>query len=201
MRKALLLVAVVVICGSVRPAEAARVAVFGDPSFIDPTPADQGGEFEAIKASLGGLGHTVQGFTGTSFAAWKAVLDTSEVLVIPEQENGDLNPALSDTARAVIAAFVLRGHGLIACGDGGGRVATLLNALFGFNVGLTGSSTSGSAALLAGAVGTAFESGPANLVIADETTTLNTLPPDPSTSTTSAAGPWRSPRRWGRPGA
>jgi hypothetical protein len=63
VHKTVLLLAVVLAVAAV--AQAATVAVYDDPTFVD-TSDDTGAEADNVQASLVSFGHTVKRFDGTS---------------------------------------------------------------------------------------------------------------------------------------
>jgi Ca2+-binding RTX toxin-like protein len=159
-------------------AQAATVAVFDDPAFVDTTNAAPDGESDNLQASLTAKGHTVKAFNGITAAAFSTALAGSTVLVIPEQEVADLAPALSGDAVHVIRGFVASGGGLILGGDvsfgSGTGSASLLDRVFGIVV--TEGIGPGTTTKQAGAAGTALAGGPASLPQNDGTNFLTGLP-------------------------
>src|ERR1051326_2165234 len=75
-----------------------NVAVFDNNSFVDTSSGSFFAESDNIQASLSSLGHTVNTFTGITAADFAAAEAGSDLLLIPEQENGALAPALSGAA-------------------------------------------------------------------------------------------------------
>jgi len=157
-------------------APAAEVVVFDNPSYVD-SGNSSSSESDNVQASLVALGHTVTTFTGITDGDFTAALAGKDVLVIPETENGNLAPALSPAARAVIANFVAAGGGLVKHGH---RTSDedVLDAVFGFSISTATTSTTTSS-LTAAAAGTAFAGGPATLPANNATSALVTasLPP------------------------
>src|SRR5688500_14035003 len=93
-----------------------NVAVFDNGSFVDTFSGGTGAESDNVQASLASLGHTVSVFTGTSASAINSALAGKDVLLIPEQERGNLVAALDPAARAAIQNFVSNGGGLVIHG-------------------------------------------------------------------------------------
>lgn len=147
----------------------AVVAVFDDAAYVD-TSGGISDESDTIQAALTAAGHTVQTFSGITKADFLAGLSGAAVLVIPELENGDLNAALSTSARTLLQDFVQGGGGLIVAGDSGSNDTALLNAILGATIadgGASGLSTIGGAAS-----GTPFAGGPATLPNNNQVSTL-----------------------------
>jgi hypothetical protein len=149
------------------------VSVFDDPVYVD-TSNNSGAESDNVQASLRSLGFTVTTFTNIAAAA-----ATNKILLIPEQENAALGPALGAGNRAALSNFVVRGGLLIVHGSDSGRTAGLLNSVFGFAVTETGQGFLGTMFLTNGATGTAFADDSTSIPINDGSTTLlrNSLPP------------------------
>lgn len=139
-------------------AEAARVALFNDPTYVDTTPTT--GEAETLRASLVQQGHSVKVFTGISSAAWRGALAGRELLVIPELEAGDLAAALPQAAEHTLRSYVATGGGL-ATFDSPANTTSLLNSLFGFS--LAAATDSPPYARQSGLGGTSYVGGPASL--------------------------------------
>lgn len=107
-------------------------------------------------------------FTGTIDTDFTATLAGQDILIVPELENNNLGPAMSESAKAAIALYVSSGHLLIKHGFSTWD-PIFLNAVFGFA--LT-SGYSGTAAVTLAAAGTAFAGGPASLPWNDGTNGL-----------------------------
>src|SRR5688572_24757319 len=90
----------------------ANVVVFDNSSFVDTTGGSQA-ESDAVQASLVQLGHAVTTFTDFTDTGFSAAVSGKDILLIPEQENGQLGPSLSAAAKTVIQNFVNSGKGLI----------------------------------------------------------------------------------------
>ena len=103
------------------------VAVFDDPAFVD-TVADSGDpwpESDMVQASL-----TNYGIPKITFTDFATVLETSPVIVIPEQEFGDLAAALPGPTVSAIRTFLNWGGTLVVHGsDANANASTLLNAI------------------------------------------------------------------------
>lgn len=78
-------------------AQAATVAVFDDPTYVD-TAGVLGSESDNLQGALTAAGHTVKAFNGISATAFSTGLAGATVLVIPEREVAPLAPDLSDDA-------------------------------------------------------------------------------------------------------
>ncbi len=139
--------------------DAARVAVFDAPGFVDTTGGPTA-ESDTLQASLASFGHEVVRFSATRAAGIEAALAGAAAVVYPELENGDLAAVLGDGARAVLADFVAAGGGFIIAGTNDERAPALHNAIFGFS--LT-SGVVGESVITPAAAGTGFEGGPSPL--------------------------------------
>lgn len=136
-------------------AHAAPVLVFDNPAIVDSN-GGYAAESDTIQASLAAAGHTVTTFTSLTAAGISAALAGQSILVLPEQERGDLGGALDAAARDAIKSFVQAGGGLIVSAD----YQNTLNEIFGFSlVGAFG----GNSFITGAAAGTAFAGGPAFL--------------------------------------
>ena len=156
-------------------ASAATVAVFDDDAYVD---SDQnigfGAESDNIQASIAAKGHTVRAFTGITATNFSFALAGAKVLVIPEQENGELAPDLSGDAVHIIRSYVASGGGLIISNNSSTNAATFLNRVFGISV--TEGSGPGITTKQATAAGTNFAGGPGTLPENDGTNFLTGLP-------------------------
>ena len=155
------------------PAEAARIAFFNDPAFVDMT-----AEGPRLQTALQAAGHTLTLFQGTALTAWTNALAGNDVLVIPELEIGDLQNNLPIETRQFIAGYVLSGNGLLTISDFNGNMTLFLNSMFG--LGITFAVPGGASALNgSGVAGTPFAGGPANLPSSEATSgyTTASLPP------------------------
>jgi hypothetical protein len=142
------------------PAEAARVAVFDNPAYVDTSSRNEQAESDSIQASLAWLGHRVTPFEATEAAAIQSAIGAASVVVIPELENRDLASALSEAALGVLRNFVLRGGQLLVHGTSDQRAPNLLNTLFGWRV---TSGTVGNATIGPDAPGTPFAGAPSRI--------------------------------------
>ena len=163
-------------------AHAAQIALFDNDTYVDSDDeggANCGAESDNLQASIASFGeHTVSTFTGIEAADLEAALDGKQILVIPELENGDLEPDLSSEAIAVIANFVSSGGRLLVFADSNEPLQALLNTVFGFSLVVDGSPDTSNKT--AAAVGTLFENGPDTLPYNDGTGYIqaSTLPGD-----------------------
>ncbi len=120
-------------------------------------------EQQNLQLALEFNGHTVTTFDAIDGASLSAMLaDTSNVLVIPELERGNLYSGLSAAARAAIVDYVERGGMLLLAGDGSNNDVALLNGLFGYNI-ATGYQKVASSLNSTLAAGTVFQGGPTSL--------------------------------------
>ncbi len=142
-------------------APAKRIALFDNSAYVDTTSVGAGAESDNLQATLLGQGHAVTTFTGTTATAISAALAGADLLIIPEQENAALAPALDSAARQAIRAFVESGHGFIASGTAGDRAATLINAVSGRS--LDDGAVAATTLNVGNAAGTPFAGGPATL--------------------------------------
>lgn len=150
----------IVLCASFGVSNAANVAFFNDPTYVD-VPE----EATNLRATLVAGGHTVTNFTGTTAAAFTTGLSGNTILVIPELQNGDLGAALPPAARTVISNFVSVGGGTVQVhgGTGGLKDVNFMNAVFGYTL-VPGGFAFSSLTRTAAAASTPFASGPASLV-------------------------------------
>ena len=133
----------------------ANIAVLDNSGIVD-TSGGSGSESDTIQASLVQAGHIVSPFTGLDAASIQAALSSADVLVIPEQESGDLGNTLSAASSAAIRDFIADGGTLVVSYD----YRNSLNEIFGFSLSL---SSGGTSSLTSDAVGTTFEDGPATI--------------------------------------
>lgn len=151
------------------PSQAAVVALFADTAFVDYNPGNSGSEASNLQATLVSQGDTVNTFTGTTASDWSTALTGVNVLVIPEQENGALYPALAAGAVTAIQNFVTNGGTLIVGQD----YENFLNSMFGWSLATGGNDPY---SLTANAAGTSFAGGPATLPYNNDTTGFTGLP-------------------------
>jgi len=139
------------------PANAARIAFFNDPAFVD-----MNEEGPRLQAALQAGGHTLTLFQGTALTAWQNALAGNDVVVIPELQVADLMNNLPEDTRFFLAGYVLSGNGLLTIADINGFATNLLNGMFA--LGVSFAVPSGASALNGvGVGGTPFAGGPANL--------------------------------------
>jgi hypothetical protein len=81
---------------------------------------------------LSSLGHSVTTYTSNTASGINAGLSGKDLVLIPEQERGNLISALNSPARSAYRSFVNNGGGLIIQGFSG-RADDFLNGVFGFN--------------------------------------------------------------------
>ena len=147
-------------------AHAANIALFADTAFVDYVVGNSSSEASNMQATLEAAGHVVTPFTGTAAASWTAALAGKQVLVIPEQEDGEIAPALPAATITVIQNFVNGGGTLIVADDYSSTL--FLNAVFGFSIVLDGTALV-STLNPGAAAGTSFAGGPASLPINNAT--------------------------------
>jgi len=154
-----------------------RVAVFDDAAYVDTANLGASSESDNVQASLLELEHAVVAFTHFDLVQLNTALNRADVLLIPEQEIGDLGAALNPVEKNVLAAFVNAGGGLIVHGTNSpsGLAAGLLNQVFALGTTET-YSTDVSAAITADTIGTQFAGGPASLADNNATSSLVGLP-------------------------
>ncbi|MGE5088498.1 MAG: IPTL-CTERM sorting domain-containing protein [Candidatus Levyibacteriota bacterium] len=139
-------------------AMAANVALYADTTYVDYTPPATSSEAYNMQVALTAMGHTVTTFTGTSGAAWTSALAGAQVLVVPEQENGQIAGNLAGAAVTAIQNFVNTGGILIVGEDYSGIL--FLNSVFGYSIAFT---TGNASTITAAAASTVFAGGPASL--------------------------------------
>jgi hypothetical protein len=151
-----------VLNAAVRGAAPTRVALLADTGFVDYIVGNSSSEASNLEGTLTRLlGFPVTTFFDVEATALAAATAGKDVLVIPEQEAGDLSTGMDAAALAVLNAFV----------DGGGTLVTMyppsgVNLIFAAfpTVKLTATGTSTPIDLDAtAAAGTLFESGPTPL--------------------------------------
>lgn len=144
------------------PAQAGNVAIFFDPTYVD-TATDGTGEAYNLQQAFIAQGHTVTTFTGLTVADLNATLAGKDVLVIPELQNNNLSPALSNEAALTIGLFVNNGGTLLVFDPGVGDPLAVLNKAFpSFQLTSAGPAV-GTISKTPGAADTPFASGPATL--------------------------------------
>ncbi len=112
----------------------ATLAVAANPAVFDTASAVPHAEVPNVAFALAALGHAPVTFSDLSAGGISAALALTEAVLIPEQELGSLNSALSAAAKSELAQFVSSGHGMIVLGSPGGRAESLLGGLFGFSI-------------------------------------------------------------------
>ena len=123
-------------------ARATEIALFNNSSYVDYSGTGDtcGSEADNLIASIDSFGgHNLTTFTGISASEISAALEGKQVLVIPELEEGDLAPDLTPEALGVIAEFVNQGGRLLVFGSSNEEAQSLLNALFGYSLVVSGS--------------------------------------------------------------
>lgn len=142
---------------------AATIGLFYNASYVD-TSTGGIGEAYNLKQTLAGQGNSVSTFTGLADSDWASTFAANQVVVVPEQELGNLSTALTTAAKTTIANAVASGKGLIVMGDFNGKDVALLNGVFGTSLTGGGIYASGqSISRTATAAGTAFATAPATL--------------------------------------
>jgi Ca2+-binding RTX toxin-like protein len=145
---------------STAEADAAKVAFFDDPAYVD-TAGGSSAEADNLHASLVAQGHSVKTFTGITSIAWSRGLAGQQLLVISDLENGNLAADLTEAAEHTIRSYVATGGAIAITRSAGGQAPALLNDLFGLSL-----ATAVSAppyALQGGVGGTRYAGGPASL--------------------------------------
>ena len=149
----------------------APVALFLNPAYVDYIPGDDGSEGNNLEYALPALGYSNLVFSGITDADFAAVLTKrTRALVIPELEDGDLFPDLSDSAQDVIRTYVQRG-GLLIGFLSSTDFLNVVNGIFGFSIDAPNSL--GTAAITPAAGGTPFAGGPATLPYNDDTSVMD----------------------------
>ena len=139
--------------------------------YYDGNYVDIGGtcENEAtnVLIELLGMGQTVNTFSGVGQASWATALSAARVLVMPENEFGDLVGDIDPGAVTEIQNFVAGGGSMIIFGGtafSGNQAAEILNGFFGFSIANSGITVGGNSVLEADyAEGTQFAEGPATI--------------------------------------
>lgn len=128
MLKPLVAILILALCAE---AQAARIAVVADPSYVDATSAS------SLETYLDSQGHSASAFTGIDSAAFQGALASADLILFP-QDIGSLASVLSTSAATVIRGFVNSGGGMISVGDGGEAIFLPV-----FNFGFASSGTPG----------------------------------------------------------
>jgi len=139
-------------------AMAANVALFADTTYVDYTPPSSSSEAYNMQVALTSMGHTVTPFTGTTGAAWTTALAGAQVLVVPEQENGQIAGNLDAAAVTAIQSFV-SGGGILIVGEDYQSIL-FINSVFGYSITFGGGAAS---TQTLAAASTVFASGPVSL--------------------------------------
>jgi Calx-beta domain-containing protein/Big-like domain-containing protein len=117
-----------------RAATPGKAVVFANPDFVDfEDPPVSGAEANNTIASLQSFGEDVTTFTDITAAGFTAAVAGRDSLVIPEQEEDCVDPALDDAARTVIKNFVA-GGGQLVLHYSDSCVTDLVNHTFGFSI-------------------------------------------------------------------
>jgi hypothetical protein len=150
------------------------VGIFDHPAYVDTTSGGVGAESDNLQATLSGLGFPIVTFTNLV-----AATGAYRTIVIPEQELRPLVLDLTAGTRSAVSNYVFNGGKLIVHGTASGASASLLNAVFGFQLG----EAIGSGNLQSRTeevIDTEFEDDPAFLFEFSATTIFNpaTLPPN-----------------------
>jgi hypothetical protein len=163
--------------GEARAVSTRTVAVYYDDGYVDLVDDDPA-EAEAINVedALASLGHLPARFFGTDLLSFQQAFEAAEVVQIPELEQGDLAAALPAEVKQALADYVAAGGVLIVHGDGSGRFAMLLNAVFGFATTIGDDLSFGQLARSPGLEYTRFDGGVTNLYGFDGTTAISGLP-------------------------
>ncbi len=157
-------IAAALIAFSAFSVQAANVAFFNNPAFVDA--AQEGLN---LRTTLVSGGHTVSDITGSALADFNTGLSGKTILVIPELQNGDLAAALDAPTRAAIANFVNAGGTVQVHGGTTPNDVNFLNGVFGYSI-TTNGYASAPSTKTAAAAGTPFASGPASLTSNSATT-------------------------------
>lgn len=154
------------------------VALFINDSYVDYVDANAGSEAFNLEQGIPAYGYAVNTFMGTT--ADKIINKTSittQALVIPELEVGDLAAALDNDARTAIKDYVKNGGVLVTFGEAMTPQVNFLNAVFDWS--LTAGSGNNNYSFKSGAAkGSSFEGAQAALTYNDGTgfLTLADLP-------------------------
>lgn len=169
LQSALLLFAFAISSGT-----AAQVAVFDNPEFVDTTSSGTDAEADNLQATLLSLGHAV-----STFISIETGISGQSVVIIPEQENGDLASALTATERSLLQDFMLGGGTLIVHGFTTLRAASLINSLIDTSLEAQEERPGTLFSRSIQASGTSFEGGPLSIEVnnASDSLAIASLPP------------------------
>src|SRR5580765_979138 len=113
------------------PVQAAVIAVFDNPAYVDTTAGPLGSPVpssDALQALLASQGDIVHTFTGLTAADFAAAVSGADLILFPQLLNfGALANDLSTSAKTTLANYVTGGGGMITIGDSAAR---LLNVIF-----------------------------------------------------------------------
>ncbi|MDO6525928.1 hypothetical protein Q4519_09580 [Motilimonas sp. 1_MG-2023] len=143
-------------CFCITNLQAAEVVLYFDSGYVDTAE-----EAANLQASLVNNGDTVTTLTGTS-GVFAAALVGKDMLVFPEQQNGNLITALDAPTQTSIFNFVHGGGIMVVHGGSTPKDVNLINGLFGYSL-TTNGSASGSSTLSAVASAGDFKGAPASL--------------------------------------
>ncbi|MBT8485076.1 MAG: hypothetical protein HKO59_17320 [Phycisphaerales bacterium] len=150
---------------------ATNVHVFDDPAYVDTVDIDPTAESDNVQATLEQLGYSVTLVEDALTTDWSATLGPARVLIVPEQEVGELLPRLTHESHEAIRAYVASGGGMIVHGATFPRASHLLNELFGWA--LVESATVSTFTVTEAADGIPFQGGPATLPVNGPTSELD----------------------------
>ncbi|TAN70693.1 MAG: hypothetical protein EPN17_04285 [Methylobacter sp.] len=139
----------------------ANIAVFDNNEFVDSNNDHLSSESDNIQATLISLGHNVSTFIQYSAIDFSSALESTDILVIPEQETGNLSLALTDKAKQVLRDFVNTGGRIIIGGDMYSNDVDFLNSVFDYSI--TNRNNEAPSYITDIASGTSFDSAPSTL--------------------------------------
>ncbi len=144
----------------------ATIALFFDPKYVNT--AEGAGWQKPVGANpicrhttRPRRGNVVNPFTGVDAASFKNALTNANLLIIPALDNGDLNAAMTNSAKDVILNYVNNGGGLIVVGNPQSRETAFLQNTFSYST--IGGGSAHADYFLNAPTGTAFAAGPASV--------------------------------------
>lgn len=157
---------------------ARRYAVLINTDYVDYDPGNPSAEASNLVEMLSGFGLTVSTFTDVTSSGFAAALQGTKAIIIPEQEEDDLN--LFPSAAETVKNWVDAGGILFAFYGGSvGAADDFINETFDLSITALGEG-SGPYTKTADAVGTSLSAGPSSLNENNATGSIdkNSLPPE-----------------------
>ena len=156
-------------CATSSPAR--KVAVFMNSAFVETCIADDCEGTNTVNM-LTSLGYNVTTFSGITAADWTQQFNDKRIIVIPEQEVGEIASSLDGASRLALSNGVALGGSVLVFGQGDSRAESFLNIAGSLSLSHSTNDPYGSIGLnSANVAGTPFVSGPSILSWANGTYT------------------------------